>query len=479
MIENALIEEGGLGRKFNPVDKLKVNTTGGEESMWVPEEKHTTGVLHASENGIYIAANDGYEAYHQVLVRVENEEWKDVDPTEEPDLWDDETLDEYTEDPEEFDDLFNDEEEWDEEETDIEKELKFDKDGKLTGKDTNVDPTGNNDYEVGVDGEGNLTEEMIPAAIHIVVPPRKRKYLEGETLDFSGIHVYLMDGNNHRYTDSQYPTGEIPFGELIFPVTIASGSSSDEKSASIDDTSGLNQSTIDNMPYTFGSPNIKYYQPGNPNYGWRSGTRDDPDTSVVVNSSDATVFGIVLAVGTEGSANAVIYLFSSGQFNCTHYRHAGNTQKTNSITGVLTTINGKSVYMSGSISGSLGSNYDIEATINYLTESVVPSEVAYVCLYGTISGIKNEIPVQWTRSDDKILEDTYEITIGEGEDPEPEPDPYAGEYDFIWHGRKYNINRRKVPEIHYANGYVWQEGISTEFSVEQAEDLALVIYLGV
>lgn len=176
MSENLNILEGDLGRQFAPVDRLSIDNQGGGESRWVVADFLDISTLDASENGLYLAAEDDCDCYEEVEVEVSAE-------------------------------------------------LEEDDYRKITGKDPNLDPS--NDYAVGLDENGNLTKEMIPAAIHIVVPPRKRKYAEGETLDFTGIHVYLMDGNNKRYTDSNYPTGEIPFDELIFPVTIATESGED------------------------------------------------------------------------------------------------------------------------------------------------------------------------------------------------------------------------------------------------------------
>lgn len=107
------------------------------------------------------------------------------------------------------------------------------------------------------------------------------------------------------------------------------------------------------------------------------------------------------------------------------------------------------------------------------------NKYAWAMLYGTLSIGSNEIPVQWMRSDGEILEDTFKIYVVEEEEPvpEPEPDPWGGYADVSWNRHHYNLNRRIVPEVHYANGYLWQEGISTEYSVEQAASMGWLILI--
>lgn len=176
MSESAVILEGEVARRFNPVDKLRVTNQDSSVSDWVPSDTLDLGSLMASENTLYLAnIDDDCDAYEEVEVDV-SEELEDGD---------------YK---------------------------------KITGKGND-----GNDYAVGLDENGNLTSEMVPSAIHIVIKPRKLEYEEGETLDFTGIHVYLMDGNNQRFTSEDYPTGEIPFEELLLPVTVADKDGSSEE----------------------------------------------------------------------------------------------------------------------------------------------------------------------------------------------------------------------------------------------------------
>lgn len=138
------------------------------------------------------------------------------------------------------------------------------------------------------------------------------------------------------------------------------------------------------------------------------------------------------------------------------------------------TINGKSCYAYES--GRLANIREPSANIRYY--DIKPDDnTLWSIVYGTkISGDIKEIPVQWMRSDGEILEDTFTIEIGESEEGEEQEDPWAGSSDVSWGGHHYNINRRIVPEVHYANGYCWQEGTS-EYTVEQAASMGWLILI--
>lgn len=413
MSENLSILDGELRRQFAPVDRLSVNNQGGGVSPWVISDFLDISTLSVSENGLYLAAEDDCDAYEEVEVSAELEEG------------------DYR---------------------------------KITGKDPNLDP--NNDYAVGLDENGNLTKEMIPAAIHIVVPPRKRKYEEGETIDFDGIHVYLMDGNNHRYTDSSYPTGEIPFSELMFPVTIAEGGDA-EYHASSDLETAIPQPILfsqagqtfhaivdiygDNWKYYFESPTIWYKQGASYRFLQCASTAEEitgkqKNWRTSWDQEEPTSWDI----------------FGYGSLNKQFFTH-----------------NQKTVYYAYSSGGYDSYEWLSEPPLTGETIPLKPlKEDAWTVIYGDISEAGTEsIPVQWMRSDGTILEDTFSIEVGEGGDPEPpQPDPWGGYADVSWGGHHYNLNRRIVPEVHYANGYLWQEGTS-EYTVEQAASMGWLILI--
>lgn len=81
----------------------------------------------------------------------------------------------------------------------------------VTGK----DPETGNEKQVTVDPEtGEIVETVIPSEIRVTTPPTKTTYTHGETINYSGIvvHAYSADGED---------MGEVPFSELVFPVTKA------------------------------------------------------------------------------------------------------------------------------------------------------------------------------------------------------------------------------------------------------------------
>lgn len=87
--------------------------------------------------------------------------------------------------------------------------------GTATGR----DPTTGEEKRVSVDPEtGDLEETIIPESIRITTLPTKVNYTNGETINYSGIVV-------HAYSSAGRDLGEVPFNELVFPVTqaLASG----------------------------------------------------------------------------------------------------------------------------------------------------------------------------------------------------------------------------------------------------------------
>lgn len=402
MSDKPSILEGGSSRNFNPVDVLSINKQSDGLSTWVLYDSVEVGSLDASQNGLYLAIEDDYFAYDQIVVNVSD------------DLADADDATKAT--------------------------------GKIVGKDPDLDP--NNDYAVGLDEEGNLTKEMVPAAIHIVIPPRKRKYLEGETLDFSGIHVYLMDGNNHRYTDSNYPTGEIPFDELIFPITAVEGGA---ETYWVGD--GINAIELTYVDHPYGSTMQ--------HHAWYA------ETSVGYNE-----YGDVYPGGGNGEATVLLTKYNGYPYIC----RIGGDNISCGIYGYIRAGEGIT-FIGGTSARSILNKFDTwpwTEYSQYLPESTKDPTKIDVADLQKKSG--QDIPVQWMRSDGAILEDTFTIEVGESEEGEEQPDPWGGYADVSYGGHHYNLNRRIVPEVHYANGYCWQEGTS-EYTVEQAASMGWLILI--
>lgn len=406
---SALISEGGIGRRFEPVNKLKINNQDEGQSLWVAEDTLNTGSINVTSNGVYSAVEDELFAYDEVTVDVAEDI---TDPSDT---------------------------------------------GSVTGKDAD-----GNDYEYSLGEDGNLDVNMIPAAIHIVVKPRKLKYEDGEILDFTGIHVYLMDGNNKRYTDTQYPTGEIPFNELIFPVTVADISQVKDTSY----TSDILPSDMESF-----SPTLTAI--------FRDLTTDITTVTYSVINGQGTLYdsgwGSITNLRASKEPDTVCIIRNS--YNSITGEFISTEELTTNVDSYTYTHNGKTVYYADGSTGHSNVRIDEELP-HYNWGLQTEGAIAWTLIYGDIIIGGQEIPVQWMRSDGEILEDTFEIEVGEGGEPgPPEPDPWAGDYDVSWNGHTYNINRRIVPEVHYANGYCWQEG-TTEYTVEQAVGFGWLIRVG-
>lgn len=416
MSESAVILEGEVARRFNPVDKLRATNQDSSVSDWVPSDTLDLGNLMASENNLYLAnIDDDCDAYEEVEVDVSTD-LEDAD---------DETKNTH----------------------------------KITG--TGSD---GNDYAVGLDENGNLTTEMVPAAIHIVVPPRKLKYKDGETLDFTGIHVYLMDGNNKRYTDSSYPTGEIPFGELLFPETIATAGDGGK-------TSDLDTSPIEKPIYATGGYAV--YEHGSSDVQVKEVVRVEGEYCVSYVATNHKNAKSIYASDRIGNASWTYEVYHNNKkidaATIVHYATESYTH------------NGKTVYYSATNYGV--TQYELNGFVEVETLPNKDGAIAWTLVYGdSEGGGGNSIPVQWMRSDGEILEDTFEIEIVSEEQPvpAPEPDPWGGYADVSWGGHHYNLNRRLVPPVQYSNGYCWRQQASeyiAEYTVEQAASMGWLILI--
>jgi hypothetical protein len=457
MNETVTIKEGGLTRRLAPIDKLKVNTTANTESLWVPAERGNTGVLYASENGIYIASEDGYESYSEVVVRVTEESFygdKDFDhwdyevPTDFPDLWDSLTLDDFNVDPLAFDDLFNNKDVWDMDIPDLPDKLDFkikdlktkkQKKEKITG----IDPVSGNEMAVGLDNFGRLTEEIVPTSISVITPPSKLIYKDGESIQFGGLVVQAYTADGNVWTDNNHPNGIIPMGELFFPVTVATWSGDNDGIHS--NSQGLNV-----LQVTFGA---SWYHQGWGNFylGPVLGTYPE---------QPYWGHGGPLNIASDNQGTVYITLYN-GQVYTYGIGSSGG------LAGCVVGVN--HAWFTG-----YGANYwmhnDLITPGTYM--SIPNSGVDPTKADLEFDDVQMSVPVQWFRpGDGQMLETSFEITVTKGEGGSSG----GGDTQAItYNGTRYVANEDMNAEAHYQSGTVWIRGEGKVWSVQDAVAFGLL-----
>lgn len=154
MSKNIVIQEGGVGKQLT-ADKLKTNIVGVGTCLWVPEDEVRLGTKSVSENGTYVASNDGYYGYSQFSVSGV---------------------------------------------------------GTATGR----DPVTGQEKMVTVDPEtGDLVETVLPVEIRVTTPPTKTEYQSGETINISGMVVKAYGANGDEM--QAVPLNQITINPTVAP----------------------------------------------------------------------------------------------------------------------------------------------------------------------------------------------------------------------------------------------------------------------
>ena len=94
---------------------------------------------------------------------------------------------------------------------------------------------------------GELVDTVLPSSIEVTTPPTNTDYVDGETIDYSGIVVTAYLASGEVWEDENHPGGVIPFNELIFPVTVADADPNGEWS----DGAGVNAVMLTYTPHTY------------------------------------------------------------------------------------------------------------------------------------------------------------------------------------------------------------------------------------
>jgi hypothetical protein len=210
MAISTTIQENGTDKTLS-VSKL---VTKGQDSgtvAWVPEESTLVAEAYITHNGEYLASEHDLAGFFKVSVNVKGgddpkDEDGNIDQPEPPSIGED-TYGPY--------DLPDTPTDWD-----MDPEY---------GDGTYIIGTGDdgNDWKISTD-DGAITKTQVPSAIQIIRLPTKSSYEAGETIDYTGTQVKLLDGNGNDFTDENYPTGIPPFSELTFdPISAPMGGAYD------------------------------------------------------------------------------------------------------------------------------------------------------------------------------------------------------------------------------------------------------------
>lgn len=251
-----------------------------------------------------------------------------------------------------------------------------------TGSVTGRDPVTGNDYTVTVDPEtGEIVETEVPSSIRIEQLPTKLIYTDGETINYTGIVVGAYDGHGNRLQ-------EVPFSELVFPVTIAHD----------DGGGGSAGSDLINEEVSYGSPPVvhtsgsgyikRYYCGGTAACCWLS----------------------------ESGERIYILNASAEPFTYEIYEIRGESERVDIATGSSSEYetHGKTVYynaFNSNYGGAFGTEVNIP--INEYAIDLLAKNVAWTIIWGNItSGGTQRLPVQWARPGDyKMLDDYFEISV--------------------------------------------------------------------
>lgn len=257
---------------------------------------------------------------------------------------------------------------------------------------TGIDPATGQETTVTVDPEtGDIVKTVVPVEIRVITPPTKTDYTDGETIDYSGIVV-------HAYSSTGEDMGEVPFGELVFPVTTAQGG--DEWS----DGQGLNATMLYYTPHWLRMENTATGETSERqvfvgaaigSYGGRPaayGSLTGPATMLVTRYRG---HNYMLRVSSAGGQNQDLFAYCDGEIS-------GGIK----FTGWNVFGGSTGIPASNKFEGASWSEY-----LTSLPESTVdPTTVDTTNLHATQS-----LPVQWQRTGDgAILETSFTINVTGG-----------------------------------------------------------------
>lgn len=387
MSKNIIIQEGGVNKTLNGIKKIQTAKSGGGDVLWILEEDIKTGDKTIKKNGTYYAKTDGLTGYVKVYVNVPGGKSKtDSDGN----LLDDDG-DTIDEDGNKTKDSGKDP---------VKPKPSSGGDNDSEGSNPGVvgkDPDDGNEYHIKTDPTtGDLIRTKIPSSIKVTTPPTKTTYHDGDTLNPSGIIV-------HKYYGDGTDAGTILESELKYdPMTISGGGGAVSYTTPADDSSLIYKNY--GVTFTF------IEMPDNVEI---EGNLEQRKISLV--SHPAKVF----AVNYPESSGQYdyVYLVSDQNFTVLYKNEYGERMERSTRTS--------SPYYYG-----IQTSKDVNTHIIPLQTQLIGSKTTGLqedmVYFGEGSGSdKTNITVKWARpTDQKVLTDTFDVTISSGGDIDHD---YTGE----------------------------------------------------
>ena len=343
MAQRAIIGINGELTPFDAsLDKIRTPGIGASAVTWVPDADTRCTTLRVTANGTYNAAQRGDYGYDYVTVSVPGT--------------------------------------------------------SVTGR----DPDTGEEVQVGVDPEtGDIVETVLATEIRITTPPTKITYVDGETIDYSGIVV-------HAYSATGQDMGAVPYGQLVFPVTVAKYS---ESGTGYVDTDGVDRSVMYSPNYDFEifcaqTSLLLFYVEGTSWLGYRV-SFSTPVYAVCKSRTDRISEWVF--VSTAPFYYVQSYIDGSGE-----PRTVFSSERTREgITYYIGTFS-----VSAGIGGKVETNMD-NVGVTHVFDNGEPVtgysnwDVAYLIFNGTVDeNSRQEIPVNWPRTGDgAVLETSFDIQV--------------------------------------------------------------------
>jgi len=332
---NTTIQEGGKDYPFGPVKCLMVEGDNGEFYPWYREADRALDSLSVDKNGIYRASDRGVYGWDRVSVNVAQTD-------------------------------------------------------RVTGR----DPDSGDEKTVTVDPEtGELVETVVPVEIRIETPPTfTGPYDDGSYINFTGLTVAAYGVNGDKMLD-------VPFNELIFPVTTAMPG---EVIEVFDDEL---VPPVYLLPVSVGNT-IAEYQAGEWYRYYYSAVTGGP------------VYVVCLVDSSTGNGESIFV--SMYPFSVTYERTHPSGWDSHRVTasGGISVYGNYSAYVGG---GLVGANLFVNGGYTPIStnQPIGLVNAAILAINKVAAGEAVSVatvPVQWSRTGDgKILETSFEITVAGGD----------------------------------------------------------------